>query len=112
MKNWGRINTDPNIINSLKFYIMLSMIMASQGLEKEQCDKSLNEFIAEGKNTYAILGDMKELGKFSKRYHKEIGGYCSKRNLNGVFSFGIDSIYITNEFNKNILFYIFNFLSF
>ncbi len=57
--------------------------------------------IAEDKNTYAILGDMKELGKFSKRYHKEIGGYCSKRNLTGVFSFGNDSIYITNEFNKN-----------
>jgi UDP-N-acetylmuramoyl-tripeptide--D-alanyl-D-alanine ligase len=61
---------------------------------------SLIQIAGENK-TYAILGDMKELGNFSKRYHKEIGNYCSKRNISGLFTFGTDSIHIYTEYNKN-----------
>ena len=50
--------------------------------------------------TFAVLGDMKELGTFSKRFHKEIGYYAVKNNINGLISFGEDSYYITNEFRK------------
>jgi len=61
---------------------------------------SLIQIAGENK-IYAILGDMKELGTFSKRYHKEIGNYCSKNNINGLFTFGTDSIHIFTEYNKN-----------
>ncbi|MBK8394374.1 MAG: UDP-N-acetylmuramoyl-tripeptide--D-alanyl-D-alanine ligase [Leptospiraceae bacterium] len=47
---------------------------------------------------YAILGDMKELGKFSKSYHSELGEFCKSIELNGLISFGIDSKWITKSF--------------
>lgn len=52
-----------------------------------------------GKNDfYVILGDMKELGKFSVKFHKEIGEFCRKENVKGVLSFGKDARYIGDSF--------------
>ena len=57
--------------------------------------------IAGDHKSFAILGDMKELGEFSKRYHKEIGYFCSKKKINGLLAFGKDSYYIYNEYKKS-----------
>ncbi len=62
--------------------------------------ESLLQIAGECKS-YAILGDMKELGEFSKRYHKEIGYFCSKKKINGLIAFGKDSYYIYNEYKKS-----------
>lgn len=56
--------------------------------------------IAEKNDTIAILGDMKELGEFSKRYHKEVGFFASKTELGKIISFGNDSFFISNEYSK------------
>lgn len=57
--------------------------------------------ISAGKPYYAILGDMKELGKFSKKYHQELGVFCKSIGLSGLISFGKDSIYITEHFSNS-----------
>ena len=36
----------------------------------------------------AVLGDMLELGKDEVRYHREIGGYLSQKNIDALLTFG------------------------
>lgn len=45
---------------------------------------------------YAILGDMFELGDYSKEMHKEIGIYAAAKGINGVTAIGNDSVNIYN----------------
>ncbi len=56
--------------------------------------------IASSNPCYAILGDMKELGKFSKFYHLELGVFCKKLKLSGLITFGQDSEMIAKEFSE------------
>lgn len=49
---------------------------------------------------YAILGDMKELGNFSKKYHKEVGRFCAELRLKGLITYGTDAEYIGKEYEK------------
>ncbi len=49
---------------------------------------------------YAILGDMKELGEFSEKFHKEVGIYASQV-LDGLISFGSDARFYFEEFSKH-----------
>ena len=50
---------------------------------------------------YAILGDMKELGKFSKLYHLQLGLFCKDLGLSGLITFGKDAQWIAKEYYKN-----------
>lgn len=59
------------------------------------------EQISEGKGFYAILGDMKEVGKFSDSFHKEIGKIAAlHHNVKGIFTVGQDSEKIMRAFQK------------
>ncbi|EMO14138.1 UDP-N-acetylmuramoyl-tripeptide--D-alanyl-D-alanine ligase [Leptospira santarosai str. CBC523] len=61
--------------------------------------------LADGKEFYAVLGDMKELGNHSRKFHKTLGKKCSEfRNLKGLFTFGTDSLWIREEFVKRTTF--------
>lgn len=44
-----------------------------------------------GKRKIALLGDMLELGRASKKYHKEIGNLCRKLKIDLVFTVGKNS---------------------
>lgn len=54
----------------------------------------LNSF--EGKSI-AIIGDVLELGDFSKSSHEDIGEYISEHSVDVLFTFGTDSEYILNR---------------
>ncbi|MBM9502493.1 UDP-N-acetylmuramoyl-tripeptide--D-alanyl-D-alanine ligase [Leptospira sp. 201903071] len=57
--------------------------------------------LADGKDFFAVLGDMKELGKHSFTFHKKLGKRCADfKNLKGLFTFGQDSKWIQEEFKK------------
>ncbi len=56
--------------------------------------------LSENNELFAILGDMKELGKFSKHYHSETGKACVEKKISGLITFGKDSSYISKEFQK------------
>ncbi|TGK28935.1 UDP-N-acetylmuramoyl-tripeptide--D-alanyl-D-alanine ligase [Leptospira gomenensis] len=57
--------------------------------------------LSEGKDFYAVLGDMRELGKHSRSFHKKLGKVCAGfENLKGLFTFGADSTLIQREFSK------------
>lgn len=54
----------------------------------------------------AILGDMLELGSYSREIHEKIGEYLNKTNINILIVMGKYSKYIYNKFNGEK--YIFN----
>ncbi|MBM9576376.1 UDP-N-acetylmuramoyl-tripeptide--D-alanyl-D-alanine ligase [Leptospira sp. 201903070] len=57
--------------------------------------------LADGKKFYAVLGDMKELGKHSLTFHKKLGKRCAEfKNLKGLLTFGQDSKWIQEEFHR------------
>lgn len=53
--------------------------------------------IADGKKFICILGDMKELGEYSKYYHQKISKLLEKLQPSLVISFGKDSKWYTNS---------------
>lgn len=57
--------------------------------------------VASQKPFYAILGDMKELGKFSKTFHKKLGIFCKNIGLMGLITYGKDAEWIQKEFAAN-----------
>ncbi|EMJ96313.1 UDP-N-acetylmuramoyl-tripeptide--D-alanyl-D-alanine ligase [Leptospira alstonii] len=60
--------------------------------------------LADGKEFYAVLGDMRELGKHSREFHKKLGKKCAEfRNLKGLFTFGTDALWIREEFVKRTI---------
>ncbi|XDD49488.1 UDP-N-acetylmuramoyl-tripeptide--D-alanyl-D-alanine ligase [Leptospira sp. WS92.C1] len=57
--------------------------------------------LSDGKEFYAVLGDMKELGKHSSSFHKKLGKRCADfKNLKGLFTLGNDSQILQEEFLK------------
>ncbi|MDV6235642.1 UDP-N-acetylmuramoyl-tripeptide--D-alanyl-D-alanine ligase [Leptospira ellisii] len=58
--------------------------------------------LSEGRDFYAVLGDMRELGKHSTSFHKKLGKICAGfANLKCLFTFGEDSNLIRKEFSKH-----------
>ncbi|MDX1959936.1 MAG: UDP-N-acetylmuramoyl-tripeptide--D-alanyl-D-alanine ligase [Leptospiraceae bacterium] len=57
--------------------------------------------VASGNRVIAILGDMLELGKFSKRYHEEVGAYADELKIDSIICFGKDSKFFAKGFDKN-----------
>ncbi|TGJ98882.1 UDP-N-acetylmuramoyl-tripeptide--D-alanyl-D-alanine ligase [Leptospira langatensis] len=50
---------------------------------------------------YAVLGDMKEVGNYSQRFHTEVGEFAaSLSNCKGIFLFGKESGYALKSFRK------------
>ena len=54
-----------------------------------------------GKRKIAVLGDMLELGKGSQEFHREIGRFISKLNIDFILAFGKEAKYISEEAAKN-----------
>ncbi len=44
----------------------------------------------------AVLGDMRELGESSEKYHFEVGQYLASKNIDKLFVFGSDSQFIAD----------------
>ena len=49
-----------------------------------------------GAKSIAILGDMRELGSFSKQGHREVGHLLAELGIDYVFTFGTESVEIDN----------------
>ncbi|PJZ69349.1 UDP-N-acetylmuramoylalanyl-D-glutamyl-2, 6-diaminopimelate--D-alanyl-D-alanine ligase [Leptospira perolatii] len=50
---------------------------------------------------YAVLGDIKEVGAFSKKLHSDVGKYAASiRNCKGLFTFGQEAEHIAHAFQK------------
>lgn len=60
--------------------------------------ESLEHYI--GGRKIAVLGDMRELGQFTQKYHTEIGQLCKKLKIEKVITCGDASIDIFNELDK------------
>jgi UDP-N-acetylmuramoyl-tripeptide--D-alanyl-D-alanine ligase len=98
IRNFSPAN-NRNVLIEKEIKIIDDCYNANPDSMKSSLDSLLQ--VAGNQKSFAILGDMKELGDFSKRYHKEIGHYCSLKNINGVICFGNDAYYIYNEFKKS-----------
>ncbi|WP_026690344.1 Mur ligase family protein [Alteribacter aurantiacus] len=53
------------------------------------------------KKKYAILGDILELGSYTKQGHRDIGKYIASKHLDGIYLQGDYSFYIGREAMKN-----------
>jgi UDP-N-acetylmuramoyl-tripeptide--D-alanyl-D-alanine ligase len=51
-------------------------------------------------NKIAVLGDMKELGKYEESFHREMGRKISKLNFEAVIGVGSAMKYLVEEINK------------
>lgn len=69
-----------------KYIIIDDSYNANPESMSSSIDASLQ--IANGKNLVWVLGDMKELGKFSKFYHEEIGKEISKLKTGILIAYG------------------------
>ena len=54
-----------------------------------------------GSRKIAVLGDMLELGKYSKKYHIEIGTFCKKLGINILITVGKKSKAMNGDFHFN-----------
>lgn len=45
----------------------------------------------------AVLGDMKELGDYSEKAHRDIGRICARLGLDAVFAYGSDAAFLAEE---------------
>ena len=52
MKNYEKVHTDYDVIQSLKFYFMLSAYCCSRDIPEVLCTQSMREFIKEGKESW------------------------------------------------------------
>jgi len=52
--------------------------------------------LSQSNHCYLVCGDMYELGKNSKQYHKEIGEYASNSGITGLFATGMYSSDVIN----------------
>lgn len=52
--------------------------------------------MANGSPLLCILGDMKELGTYSKHYHRKIGDLLRKEKISAIFSFGEEARWISS----------------
>jgi UDP-N-acetylmuramoyl-tripeptide--D-alanyl-D-alanine ligase len=57
------------------------------------------------KRTIFILGDMKELGRYRKKLHKEVGAYAKKQKVDLFVGFGELTRFSVDAFGKNGFFF-------
>ena len=57
------------------------------------------------KRTIFILGDMKELGRYRKKFHQEVGAYAKKQKVDLFIGFGDLTRFSADAFGKNGFFF-------
>ena len=57
--------------------------------------------IGQGKKVVLVLGDIKRLGNFEKKYHREIGSMVAKRNIHTLITIGSKAEDIANQAKKD-----------
>ncbi len=67
--------------------------------------KSIDLLSNYNKNTVLILGDMLELGRYKKQFHKEVGVYAKKRGINIILGYGDLTKYAVDGFGKKAIFF-------
>ena len=67
--------------------------------------KSIDLLSNYNKNTVLILGDMLELGRYKKQFHKEVGVYAKKRGINIILGYGDLTKYAVGGFGKKAIFF-------
>ena len=65
--------------------------------ESMESSIELAKFLSEDKNCILVLGDIFELGKFSKFYHKKVGEFIKGLDIYSVLTIGNDSRFFQSE---------------
>ena len=79
--------------NIIKFRKKIIIIDDSYNSNPSSLKSSINQFekLSTKKKKILVIGDMLELGKFSKKKHGEIGNYLSKMRFNRILLVGKES---------------------
>ena len=84
-----------------KFFYLVDESYNSNPLSLESALKNFDMIKINNSKKYLVLGDMLELGKFSKKLHTEIGKSINKTSLKNVNVIGNHVKWTFNSLNKN-----------
>jgi len=84
-----------------KFFYLVDESYNSNPLSLKSALKNFDMIKVENSQKYLILGDMLELGKYSKKLHKEIGNDINKTSLKNVNVIGKHVKFTFNNLNKS-----------
>jgi murE/murF fusion protein len=84
-----------------KFFYLVDESYNSNPLSLESALKNFDMIKISNSKKHLILGDMLELGKYSKKLHIEIGKNINKTSLKNVNVFGGHIMWTFNNLNKN-----------
>ena len=65
-----------------------TLINDTYNANPDSTKKSIDLLSKYKKNTVLLIGDMLELGKFKKKFHKEVGEYAKVKGINVVLGYG------------------------
>lgn len=85
------------VLHKRKFTIIDDTYNANP--ESMESSISVANQLSDGKDFVCILGDMKELGTHSEKYHKQIAKFISTQNVKWLVGFGKDAAF----FNPNLV---------
>lgn len=85
-----------------------TVILDAYNANPQSMSSAFKELSVRKGKKYLILGDMKELGGFSKHYHEQIGKQLLELNADGIFMAGAEmkyaaDIYVNNG-GKNLIY--------
>ncbi len=83
---------------ALKGYQDVSVIDDAYNANPDSAKASLKAFLATArpdKKHYLVIGGMKELGEFSRKYHEELGLWLAAQpNIQGLFTLGEEGVWL------------------
>ena len=89
----------------LKWINGSTLIDDTYNANPDSTKKSIDLLSNYKKNTVLVLGDMLELGRYKKKFHKEIGIYAKKKGINTILGYGDLTKYTIEGFGKGARFF-------
>ena len=91
--------------NKLKWLKGSTLIDDTYNANPDSTKKSIDLLSNYKKKTILILGDMLELGRYTKKLHKEVGEYANAKGIDLMLGYGDTAKYAINGFGKNGIYF-------
>jgi UDP-N-acetylmuramoyl-tripeptide--D-alanyl-D-alanine ligase len=97
-KGYNEIPVEKGRLEFINTKSGIVLIDDSYNANTSSMNLALDVLAEQGGETTAILGDMFELGEFSKECHEEVGEYAAEKGIDRLITIGKDARYIFDAF--------------